>query len=331
MKLEDIGFYTLSDYRAKNVSINSPIMRGELILTDKCNLRCPYCRGLKSELRGELSLPHAQEVLQNWVNEGIVNVRLSGGEPTQYPFLKTLVYRCKRMGVKRIAISTNGTADICLYKELLKLGVNDFSVSLDSGCCSIGDKMMGGSSGMWNKAVSAIKYLSKKTYITVGVVFNELNVDKALETIKFADSLRVSDIRVISSVQYNQAINSLDELSDEILNKYPILKYRVSNFRQGKSMRGIKITDCHKCHLVLDDIAVAGKYHFPCIIYLREGGSSIGIMNKDFRKERYKWFKNHNSYKDSVCQKNCLDVCVDYNNRVEYYVKKNAMYSKRIK
>ena len=47
MKLEKIGFYTLSDKRAKSVTIKSPIQRGELILTDKCNLKCPYCRGLK--------------------------------------------------------------------------------------------------------------------------------------------------------------------------------------------------------------------------------------------------------------------------------------------
>jgi len=56
MKLEKIGFYTLSDYRARNVTIKSPIQRGELILTDRCNLKCPYCRGLKKELQGNLTL-----------------------------------------------------------------------------------------------------------------------------------------------------------------------------------------------------------------------------------------------------------------------------------
>lgn len=46
MKLEEIGFYTLSDNRALNVSAWSPMMRCELVLTDRCNFRRPYCRGL---------------------------------------------------------------------------------------------------------------------------------------------------------------------------------------------------------------------------------------------------------------------------------------------
>jgi hypothetical protein len=47
MKLEDIGFYTLSDNRALNVSAWSPMMRCELVLTGRCNFRHPYCRSLR--------------------------------------------------------------------------------------------------------------------------------------------------------------------------------------------------------------------------------------------------------------------------------------------
>ena len=33
MKLEEIGFYTLEDYRAKNASCKSPLWRNEMIIT----------------------------------------------------------------------------------------------------------------------------------------------------------------------------------------------------------------------------------------------------------------------------------------------------------
>ena len=56
MKLEDIGFYTLSDERAQNISINSPLMRCELIVTSRCNFRCPYCRGIRKDIDKELTL-----------------------------------------------------------------------------------------------------------------------------------------------------------------------------------------------------------------------------------------------------------------------------------
>jgi len=44
MDLKEIGFYTLSDDRAKQASETSPLQRCELILTARCNFRCPYCR-----------------------------------------------------------------------------------------------------------------------------------------------------------------------------------------------------------------------------------------------------------------------------------------------
>lgn len=319
MKLNDIGFYTLTEQRAKNISDTSPIMRAEILLTDRCNLKCPYCRGLKEELKGDLSIDFVREILNNLLDKNLQNVRFSGGEPTLYPYIQELVWKCKLGKVKRIAISTNGTADKDYYKNLISLGVNDFSISLDSGCCSIGEQMTGGVKDSWNKATENIKYLSQQTYVTVGVVFNEINVDNAYQTLLYIDSLKPSDIRVIPSAQYNKAISQLSKLTDKFLSKYPILKYRVKNFKEDINFRGFQEGDCSKCHLVLDDLAVAGKYQFPCIIYLREGGKYISEMDRDFRKKRIEWFEKHDSLKDEICRNNCLDVCRQFNNRINYY------------
>lgn len=317
MKLEDIGFYTLSEKRAKEASITSNLKRCELLVTDRCNLKCLYCRGIKKELRGDLSLEFCQYVLNLWISNGLENIRFSGGEPTLYPHLKTLIKQCKKGGVKRIAISTNGTQDLSFYEELVDLGVNDFSISLDSGCCAISDKMTGGVKGQFEKVSDNIRRLSWHNYVTVGVVFNEVNISTAIETVKYVDSLNPSDIRIISSAQYNKALDILINLPEEILNRHPILKYRITNYKKGKRIRGINCNDCNKCHLVKDDLAVVGKFHFPCIIYLREGGNPIGEMTNKFRKERLIWFQKHDCYEDKICRKNCLDVCVDYNNKKE--------------
>jgi MoaA/NifB/PqqE/SkfB family radical SAM enzyme len=322
MKLDNIGFYTLSEDRARSVSTTSPIMRAEILLTDKCNFKCPYCRGMKN--KGELPLSYVQETLENLCDQKLTNVRFSGGEPTLYPFLLQLVKGCKSSGVKRIAISTNGSAKKKFYLDLLNAGVNDFSISLDSGCCSIGDKMTGGVKNSWNTVVDNIKFISKKCYVTIGIVFNEINYNEASQTIKFIDSLGVSDIRIIPSAQYNKALNKLSDLPDNLVNKYPILNYRIQNLKKGRNFRGIQKTDCKKCWLILDDTAISGPYQYPCIIYLREAGNPISKMGADFRERRIEWFKNHNSHNDNICKTNCLDVCCDYNNRVDYYVRKNA-------
>jgi len=322
MRLDDIGFYTLSDKRAETSSSSSNLMRCEIILTDRCNLKCPYCRGLKKELQGEMSLPYAQYVLGLWIDNGLENIRFSGGEPSIYPFLKSLIKGCRNSNVKRIAISTNGTQSLDFYKELVDLGINDFSISLDGGCCSMNNKMNGGVSS-FDKVSKNIKYLSWYSYVTVGMVFTETNVNRAIEAVKYVDSLNPSDIRVISSAQYNQALKNLIDLPKDILNRHPILKYRVNNFKNNRNVRGIKKCDTDKCYLVRDDVAVAGKYHFPCIIYMREGGSPIGELGENFRQEREEWFKKHNTHEDKICVKNCLDVCTDYNNKVDNYAKKN--------
>src|SRR4030042_2543746 len=117
MKLDEIGFYTLSEKRAKKVSCISPIMRAEILLTDKCNLKCPYCRGMKN--KGELPLSYIQEILDILYKNKLVNIRFSGGEPTLYSDLFSLVRSCKKIKVKRIAVSTNGTANLRLYKQLV--------------------------------------------------------------------------------------------------------------------------------------------------------------------------------------------------------------------
>jgi molybdenum cofactor biosynthesis enzyme MoaA len=314
IKLEDIGFYTLSNERAINSSSNSPLWRCELILTDRCNFKCPYCNGIRKDVRGTLSLSNAIRILDLWISEGLRNVRFSGGEPTLYPHLRELVKYCKKNNVEHIAISTNGSADLEYYRELNLLGVNDFSISLDSGCCSVGKKLTGGVEGAWEKVVNNIREISKFCYTTVGMVFTEQNIDTAVNDILFAVDLGISDIRIISSNQYNAAIKNLQALPKDVVNKYPILKYRVEHYVNNRPIRGISQSDSDRCKLVLDDMAIAGNYHFPCIIYLRQHGAPIGVVSNNMRKEREDWFKNHDTHKDKICRENCLDVCVDFNN-----------------
>ena len=315
MKLDNIGFYTLSEKRAKNVSDHSPIMRAEFIITDECNFKCPYCRGLKKELQGTMGKDKGLEYLSILFNHRLKNVRFSGGEPTLHKHLPDFIMACKSANVERIAISTNGSADLDFYKYLISLGVNDFSISLDSGCCATGEKMTGGVYGSWDKAVNSIKELSKLTYVTVGMVFNNINLSDAVESVKFAQSLNPSDIRIISSAQYNDIIPELAKIP--VIQSLPILRYRIHNYENKINIRGLSETDTHKCPLVLDDLAIAGNKHFPCIIYMREKGKEIGGMTPDFRKERVEWYMKHNSFLDKICRNNCLDVCRDYNNRVQ--------------
>lgn len=321
MNLEKIGFYSLSDDRAKNSSEFSQMKRCEMIILEYCNFHCPYCRGLKDWVYGDrklkmLSLEEIKRNIDYWCEPlPLENIRFSGGEPTLHPDIIEIVRYSKSKGIKRIAISTNGSNKLELYKELVESGVNDFSISLDACCAEDGDKMAGDIKGSFDKVVECIRFLSKLTYVTVGVVLTPDNVQRTIDTIKFADSMGVSDIRIISAAQWNEPIEALGDVPQELMDKYPILKYRVNHFRDGINVRGMSESDFNRCALVLDDSVIAGRFHFPCVIYMREGGKPIGEVSKNMRKERLEWFENHDTYKDEICRKNCLDVCCDYNTK----------------
>lgn len=312
-KLRQIGFYTLRDERAENCTHQSPLWRCELLVTSRCNFNCPYCR--KRDLP-DLSKLDATLILNLWFGHHLQNVRFSGGEPTLWPHLEDMVALCKANHVKRIAVSTNGSADFELYQSLVEAGVNDFSISLDACCSSTGKTMSGTSNDdIWKKVISNIKGLSKMTYVTVGVVLTGDNISEVEGIIEFAHGLGVADIRIIPAAQVSKFLPALN-VDKNILNLHPILKYRISNARSGKLIRGMREIDDPRCSLVLDDMAVENGEHYPCIIYLREGGSPIGKLGHHMREERLKWFMKHDCKKDPICKNNCLDVCVDYNNRV---------------
>jgi MoaA/NifB/PqqE/SkfB family radical SAM enzyme len=315
LKLEDIGFYTLSDKRAKNVSWESDLQRCELILTNRCNFKCPYCRGIVKDLQGDLTLEQAKEIVDIWTSANLHNIRFSGGEPTIWKDLLELVqYTKSKKCIKHIAISTNGSAELEYYKQLHKAGINDFSISLDA-CCSSTADIMAGTNSHFEHIAMIIKELSKLTYVTVGVVLDKQNNDELKNIIEFATKLKVSDIRIIPTAQSNHYLNI------NVKTKYKILKYRINNINNGRHVRGMKETDCNKCHLVKDDMVILHGKHFPCVIYMREQGEAIGNVYgksiKEIRQERKIWFEKTNTYNDLICRKNCLDVCIDHNNKAK--------------
>ena len=325
--LEAIGFYTLSDKRAYDASSTSQMKRGEIIINEYCNFKCPYCRGLSPAVFGNRRIRHStyREVTQAidyWCSGDagpIENIRFSGGEPTLHPNIIEIAWYAKTKGIKRIAISSNGSSEPVLYRALVAAGVNDFSISLDACCATVGDRMAGNVPGSFDRVVENIKMLSELTYVTVGVVMTPDNIDGLIQTIIFADSLGVSDIRIISAAQWDQPLPGLAAVPADILKRHPILAYRVDHFMRGINVRGIGPSDARRCGLVLDDSVIAGLDHYPCVIYMREGGQPIGKVGPEMRQERLNWFKSHNCHNDPICSKNCLDVCVDYNNMFRYY------------
>lgn len=319
MRLEEIGFYTLLDERARNASATSPMWRCELILTDRCNFSCIYCRGLREDCRGDMPIDRVLWVIDKWADDGLKNIRFSGGEPMMYPFLEDVIRHAVARGIERVAISTNGSFPLSRYERLVEYGVNDFSISLDACCAATADKQAG-ISGFFDVVVENIRNLSKLTYVTVGIVLTKETMETVGDVVRFAHGLGVADIRIISAAQWDGFLDAVSDIETAILDAHPVLEYRVNNIIHGRNVRGLSKTDPRHCWLMYDDSIVAGNWHFPCIIYFREGGNPIGRIDKDMRPQRVEWLHTHDPTKDEICQINCLDVCLDYNRKHESFL-----------
>ncbi|TMK41956.1 MAG: GTP 3',8-cyclase MoaA [Actinobacteria bacterium] len=108
-----------------------------LSVTDRCNLRCAYCmpaEGLPWLAREEvLSFEELARVVALLAQMGVVDVRLTGGEPLVRRDLPVLVAMLRRIGeLRELSLTTNGLLLERDAPALVAAGVDRFNVSLDS-------------------------------------------------------------------------------------------------------------------------------------------------------------------------------------------------------
>jgi MoaA/NifB/PqqE/SkfB family radical SAM enzyme len=310
MKLEDIGFLEVIDDRAKSIAAGK-ISYCEWIITSHCNFKCPYCNPIKEP---DLSLEQAKQVVKTLAGMHCKYVHITGGEPTTRKDLLDIIKEIKSYGM-RIGISTNGSRNTEYYIELVNAGVELYSISLDVHEKNLNKKFTMVADNVFDVVANNIKELSKLVYTNVGIVINDDNANLYKEIIGFVSNLGAHDIRLMTSTKYNKLLKL--DVPQELLDKHPILKFRVENFNSGKNMRGSELGASHKCHLVRDDITIMGKYYFPCAVYAREGGKPIGEFDRDNESGRMEWFKIHDSYLDTICKQYCMDFKCRFNEKVD--------------
>lgn len=105
-------------------------------VTDRCNLRCVYCRGGR-----ETFIPHAgilryeevERLIDLAVAHGVEKVRLTGGEPfARKGFADFLIGLRARHPALDLRITTNGTLALPHIGALRRAGVNAVNLSLDT-------------------------------------------------------------------------------------------------------------------------------------------------------------------------------------------------------
>ncbi len=106
-------------------------------VTDRCNLRCQYCRPLGREEflpHGELlSFEEILRVVRVLAEHGIRKVRLTGGEPLLRRGITELIEGIAQVeGIEDISLTTNGVLLERFAGDLKRAGLKRVNVSLDS-------------------------------------------------------------------------------------------------------------------------------------------------------------------------------------------------------
>jgi cyclic pyranopterin phosphate synthase len=106
-------------------------------VTDRCNLRCTYCMppDFADWLPGDhlLSIDELMTVIEVAVDNGITNIRLTGGEPLLRPDVVEIVRRINALPTPpRISLTSNGLRLVDMAEPLAAAGLERVNVSLDT-------------------------------------------------------------------------------------------------------------------------------------------------------------------------------------------------------
>jgi len=114
-----------------------PINYLRISVTDRCNLKCQYCKPLEDKdflpHKELLSFEEIIRIIKVMAKLGLRKVRLTGGEPLLRRNLSELIAQIARIpGIEDLSLTTNGILLASYARELKEAGLKRVNVSLDT-------------------------------------------------------------------------------------------------------------------------------------------------------------------------------------------------------
>jgi SynChlorMet cassette radical SAM/SPASM protein ScmF len=226
-----------------------------------CNLRCRHCwidPQFNDVIQGELRFEEVKDIFLQGKALGMSGVKLSGGEPLLFSYIKPLIRFLGKEKIK-IILETNGTLlNDDIAADLKEAGAF-VSVSLDGSTEEI-HNLLRLSGNSFQKALQGISYL-KNNGIEPQIIFSihRKNQQNLPEMIAFAKSLgaRSLKINLIRGVGRAKNIEEDDDLTStaDFISLYKAYKDESANdFRvlfdipaAFKSITDINVNGCNTC------------------------------------------------------------------------------------
>ncbi|MEM8649244.1 MAG: pyrroloquinoline quinone biosynthesis protein PqqE [Pseudomonadota bacterium] len=172
-------------------------------LTHRCPLQCPYCSNPQQLLKAnqELTTDEWLKVFEDAADLGVLQVHLSGGEPTLRPDLDAMIKLLNSKGVYTNLITTGVTTDDNKLEALAEAGLQHVQVSFQ-GVDNETIQLIGNyKNGLEKKLATAKKVRELGIPLTINAPIHRHNIDQVEDFIELAQKLDADRLE-IANVQY---------------------------------------------------------------------------------------------------------------------------------
>lgn len=201
-------------------------------LTDKCNLKCIYCKPQcipnVNEVNATMSIKEIGCFIDAYSQLGGNKVRFTGGEPLIVNDIDKYVYEAvRREGIRDVAISTNGILLYDKLDDLKKAGLNRVNISLDTLKADRYERITGNKD--FHKIMKAIDKCFEINLLPIKidvVLMKGINEDEISEFIKFIESYPI-EVRFVELMPIGEGRRCFDKMyisASDILKIHPELK-----------------------------------------------------------------------------------------------------------
>ncbi len=184
-------------------------------LTYKCPLQCPYCSNPLAfagpRFKRELTTEEWCRVFREARALGVLQLGLSGGEPTLRPDLEELVRNAHDLGLYSSLITSAYRLTRERLAGLKRAGLDHVQISVQGADAELSDEIAGTTS--YDDKIAAYHYTRELGFpLTVNVVLHRRNLHQVRELIHLAESLGAERIELANTQFYGWALHNRDAL-----------------------------------------------------------------------------------------------------------------------
>lgn len=183
-------------------------------LTHRCPLHCPYCSNpVELDRRSvELSTEDWKRVFSEASELGVLQVHLSGGEPTARKDISEIVGHCADVGLYTNLITAAVGVRDGLLDELADAGLDHVQISFEGVEEEAADRIAGLKGAHAAKRKLAERVIALDLPLTVNAVIHRANIDLVEDMVRAALAMGAKRVEVAHTQYYGWALRNREAL-----------------------------------------------------------------------------------------------------------------------